>query len=233
VSVGSDYRLLEDVITISYNFSTDLIQKGEFLPREFVSRLYYALKDKPERDIEYFKGVIFKIGYELAIPLSKEKFDQNQCLEQVEKYLSELVSSFYEAIAEEKFLIKYLFAWIDGIKLISEIWQVIKDQLKMPHFKKRKDLNMKQKYIIISQIVFYQLSLLFRIYEIERKISEGIICTEDDINRYLEYFSQEITALSKFAIRNEFIPKISSEEGEFLTDNAELMRRVFAAINER
>jgi hypothetical protein len=92
---------------------------------------------------------------------------------------------------------------------------------------------MKQKYIIISQIVFYQLSLLFRIYEIEKKTSEGIIYTEDDINRYLEYFSQEVTALSKHAIKNEFIPKISKEEEEFLTDNAELIRRVFAAINER
>ena len=79
----------------------------------------------------------------------------------------------------------------------------------------------------------YITAIIFRIYEMQRLSKDNLIKTNEDMNKYLLFFANEVTALSIYAIKNDFIPKISSDEEELFKDNAELMQRVFSVVNSK
>ncbi|NVM29882.1 MAG: hypothetical protein HWN65_13645 [Candidatus Helarchaeota archaeon] len=226
-----DIKLLEDFLTLSCEFGMDLQDEKHSFSPEVLERVYQKLKEMPERTIIEFRDVFIEAISDLSAPL-EEDFDRKEELQRLNTLLVDLKESFYNALIEEKYILKYLFSWIDGMNLINEIFQVIKTFLNPPHFRRRR-LQRQYDPNTVSDMMLYNTSLVFRIYEMQRHVKEGLVRSNDDMNKYLKFFAAEVTELSKFAITNNFIPKISKAEKDLFEDNAELLHRVFNVVNSR
>ncbi|NVM52203.1 MAG: hypothetical protein HWN66_00780 [Candidatus Helarchaeota archaeon] len=226
-----DFKLLEDFITLSCEFSMDLQDERYTISREIAEQMYQRFREMPERTITEFRDNFIEVISEFPVP-PEVVFDREKELQRLKTVLVDLKESFYNSLVEEKYILKYLFAWIDGINLIYEIFQVIKNYLNPPRFRKRR---LQQQYdpMKLANMILYVNIVMFRIYETQRKIEEGLIQTNKSINKYLKLFADEVTELSKFAITNDFIPKISSKDEQLFKDNAELMHHVFRVVNNR
>jgi hypothetical protein len=232
--IEGDFKLLEEFFKISCEFGMDLQEKRHALSKDLMERVYQRLKEKPERTTTEFRNLVIDIisedeMAELAEPLEDE-FNREEELHNLNNIVVDMKASFYDALVGEKYVVKYLFAWIDGINLIEEIFPVIKIYLFPKKFQKRRSHPEKNR---VSNLILYVTSLVFRIYEMQRLSTEGLIKTNEDMNKYLRFFANEVTALSIYAIKNDFIPKISSDEEEIFKDNAELIQRVFGVINSK
>ena len=229
--VKGDYKLMEDFITLSCEFGMDLQDKKRPLPEKLVETLYQRFKDQPKWTLTEFRdAIIEKLVENLSFPL-KVDFDPKKEVQQLEAEILEIKESFYEELLEEKYILKYLFAWIDGVNLIYEVVQALKPKLITTKFRERR--HRQQNGLKVSEMLLYNAAVIFRIYETQRKIEDGLIQTNEDINLHVQLFADAIIELSKFAIRNRFIPKISEEEEQLLEDNAELIYRVFSVINKQ
>ncbi|TFG04244.1 MAG: hypothetical protein EU536_04995 [Promethearchaeota archaeon] len=229
--VKGDYKLLEDFITLSCEFGMDLQEKKHPPPEKLIEALYQRFKNRPKWTLTEFRDVIIdQIEENLSFPL-KVDFDPKKEVQQLETVLLEIKESFYEELLEEKYILKYLFAWIDGVNLIYEVIQALKPKLGTPKFRERR--HRQQNGLKVPEMLLHNAAVIFRIYETQRKIEDGLIQTNEDINLHVQLFAEAIIELSKFAIRNGFIPKISDEEEQLLEDNAELIYRVFNVINKQ
>ena len=235
--IKGDYKLLEDFITLSCDFGMDLQEKKRPLQGKLAETLYQRFKDKPKWTLTEFRDIIIEEISDISSPEEKDlslpletDFDPKNALQELETVILEMKESFYEELLEEKYILKYLFAWIDGVNLIYEVLQVLKTKVITPKFRERRR---QQDSINVSDMLLYNTTIIFRIYETQRKIEDGLIRTNEDINLYVQLFADAIIELSKFAIRNNFIPRISNEDEQLLEDNAELIHRVFSVINKQ